>query len=72
MLSLKAPSLLREQAYINGLWCDADDGRTFAVANPATGERIGVAAWAWQDSRQRFCASTSRKARSCEGRFKLH
>jgi succinate-semialdehyde dehydrogenase/glutarate-semialdehyde dehydrogenase len=42
MLSLSAPSLLREQAYINGLWCDADDGRTFAVANPATGERIGV------------------------------
>ena len=26
MLNLKDPSLLRQQAFINGEWCDADDG----------------------------------------------
>ncbi|MGE5650221.1 NADP-dependent succinate-semialdehyde dehydrogenase [Noviherbaspirillum sp. UKPF54] len=41
MLQLKDPSLLRMQAYLNGQWCDADNGETFAVTNPATGEVIG-------------------------------
>ncbi len=45
MLQLKDPSLLRQQAYINGVWCDADDGKTLAVSNPATGEQIGVIAY---------------------------
>jgi succinate-semialdehyde dehydrogenase/glutarate-semialdehyde dehydrogenase len=43
MLNLKDPSLLRQQGYINGEWCDADDGSTFTVTNPATGEPIGTA-----------------------------
>ncbi|MDB5908745.1 MAG: succinate-semialdehyde dehydrogenase, partial [Massilia sp.] len=43
MLNLKDPSLLRQQAYINGEWCDANDGSTFNVTNPATGEVIGMA-----------------------------
>src|SRR5882724_315512 len=43
MLNLKDPSLLRQQGYINGEWCDAEDGSTFAVTNPATGETIGTA-----------------------------
>ncbi len=34
-LQLKNPELLREQAYINGQWINADDGRSFAVTNPA-------------------------------------
>jgi succinate-semialdehyde dehydrogenase/glutarate-semialdehyde dehydrogenase len=34
-LQLKNPDLLREQAYINGEWVDADDGRSFPVTNPA-------------------------------------
>ena len=34
-LKLKNPGLLREQSYINGQWLDADDGRSFAVTNPA-------------------------------------
>ncbi len=42
MLPLKDPSLLRQQAYIAGLWCDADDGKTVGVTNPATGEAIGT------------------------------
>jgi succinate-semialdehyde dehydrogenase/glutarate-semialdehyde dehydrogenase len=42
MLKLKDPSLLRQQAYIDGEWCDANDGATVEVRNPATGERIGT------------------------------
>lgn len=41
MLTLKDPSLFKQQAYINGLWCDADSGEKIAVTNPATGEVIG-------------------------------
>ncbi len=37
-LTLQAPELLRQQAYINGNWCDADNGDRLAVTNPATGE----------------------------------
>jgi succinate-semialdehyde dehydrogenase/glutarate-semialdehyde dehydrogenase len=42
MLTLNDPSLLRQQAFINGEWCDADDGSTITVTNPATGETIGT------------------------------
>jgi succinate-semialdehyde dehydrogenase/glutarate-semialdehyde dehydrogenase len=37
-IALADPSLLREQAYIDGEWSDADGGATFAVTNPGTGE----------------------------------
>ncbi|MDH1315526.1 NADP-dependent succinate-semialdehyde dehydrogenase [Shewanella xiamenensis] len=37
---LKAPSLLRQQCYINGQWCDAQSKETVAIANPATGAVI--------------------------------
>jgi succinate-semialdehyde dehydrogenase / glutarate-semialdehyde dehydrogenase len=40
MLSLKDPALLRQQCYIDGAWCDAADGKTIAVTNPATGAKI--------------------------------
>jgi succinate-semialdehyde dehydrogenase/glutarate-semialdehyde dehydrogenase len=42
MLKLKDPTLLRQQSYINGQWCDADNGATIAVTNPATGEQLGT------------------------------
>ena len=42
MLQLKDPGLLRQQAYINGEWADADNGTTLAVTNPATGAQIGT------------------------------
>jgi len=42
MLQLKDSSLLRQQAYLNGAWVDADSGQTFDVTNPATGETIGT------------------------------
>ncbi|KAF1023499.1 MAG: Glutarate-semialdehyde dehydrogenase DavD [Paracidovorax wautersii] len=40
MLTLKNPALLRQQAYLDGQWVDADDGATLAVTNPATGQTI--------------------------------
>src|SRR5438067_1350142 len=42
MLQLKDPALLRQQAYVNGAWCDADNGESLPVTNPATGEQIGT------------------------------
>ncbi len=42
MLKLKDPTLFKQQAYIAGAWVDADDGRTVAVTNPATGEQLGT------------------------------
>jgi succinate-semialdehyde dehydrogenase/glutarate-semialdehyde dehydrogenase len=41
MLTLKDPSLLRQQCFIAGQWCDADGGATIKVTNPATGETLG-------------------------------
>jgi succinate-semialdehyde dehydrogenase/glutarate-semialdehyde dehydrogenase len=41
-LQLQDPSLLKSQALINGRWCDAPDGATIAVHNPATGYLIGT------------------------------
>ncbi len=40
-LGLADPSLFRSQVYLSGRWCDADDGRTFPVHNPATGAVLG-------------------------------
>ncbi|WP_373987322.1 NAD-dependent succinate-semialdehyde dehydrogenase [Duganella sp. BuS-21] len=42
MLYLDDPSLLRQQAYIGGVWCDADNGATTIVTNPATGAQLGT------------------------------
>ena len=41
-MQLKDPTLLRQQAYVNGQWCNADSGETCAVTNPATGETLGT------------------------------
>ena len=37
---LKDPSLLATRAYVAGEWIGADDGKTFAVTNPARGDVI--------------------------------
>lgn len=37
---LNDPSLLRQQCYINGQWCDAHSKETVAITNPATGAVI--------------------------------
>nr|WP_274131147.1 3-sulfolactaldehyde dehydrogenase [Pseudomonas putida] len=39
-MHLKDSSLFRQQAYIDGKWVGADNGQTFDVTNPATGEVI--------------------------------
>jgi succinate-semialdehyde dehydrogenase/glutarate-semialdehyde dehydrogenase len=41
MLKLNDPSLFKQQAYVDGQWCDADNGETFAVTNPAKGQLLG-------------------------------
>ena len=41
-LSLADPGLLKTQAYINGQWCDANDGTHFNVTNPANGEVLAT------------------------------
>ena len=40
---LKDPTLLRQQAYIDGRWVDADNGATMRVVNPGTGALVGTA-----------------------------
>jgi len=39
-LELNDPDLLKNQAYIDGAWVDADTGETLAVTNPADGSTI--------------------------------
>jgi succinate-semialdehyde dehydrogenase/glutarate-semialdehyde dehydrogenase len=41
-VSLSDGSLLREQAFVGGQWCDADGSETFPVRNPATGELLAA------------------------------
>ena len=41
MLNLRDPGLLKQKAYLDGAWCDADSGKTIIVTNPATGAVIG-------------------------------
>ncbi|SJN39356.1 NAD-dependent succinate-semialdehyde dehydrogenase [Psychrobacter sp. JB385] len=41
-MQLKNDALFRQQAFINGVWCDADDKQTHEVLDPATGEVIGT------------------------------
>ena len=43
-MQLNNPSLLRSEAYINGAWVSAADGKTFAVRNPVSGDVIAEAA----------------------------
>nr|WP_301302598.1 NAD-dependent succinate-semialdehyde dehydrogenase [Pseudomonas citronellolis] len=40
-VKLNDSKLFRQQAYIAGAWCDADDGRGVVVTDPASGELIG-------------------------------
>ena len=42
MLKLSDPKLFRQQAYIDGAWCDADSGKSKPVNNPATDEILGT------------------------------
>jgi succinate-semialdehyde dehydrogenase / glutarate-semialdehyde dehydrogenase len=59
-LNLKDPGLLKTQAYIDGHWVDADDGATFPVRNPATGEEIAQVAKAGAAETARAIAAADR------------
>lgn len=39
-MQLNNPDLLKQQSYIDGVWVDAADQKSFAVLNPATGDAI--------------------------------
>jgi succinate-semialdehyde dehydrogenase/glutarate-semialdehyde dehydrogenase len=39
-IALQDPTLLRTQAFLGGKWADADEGATFAVHDPASGEAL--------------------------------
>ena len=41
-LPLRDPSLFRQACAVGGKWIEADDGKTIAVRNPATGEVVGT------------------------------
>ena len=41
-MQLKDAQLFRQQAFVNGVWADADSGQTIKVTNPATGDVIGT------------------------------
>jgi succinate-semialdehyde dehydrogenase/glutarate-semialdehyde dehydrogenase len=63
-LTLKDPSLLKSQAYIDGQWTDADDGSTFPVRNPANGEVIANVAKAGAAETARAVAAADRAMRN--------
>ncbi|MDD5287299.1 MAG: NADP-dependent succinate-semialdehyde dehydrogenase [Desulfuromonadaceae bacterium] len=42
MLTLKDPTLLKRQSYLDGQWLAADGGINIDVTNPATGEKLGT------------------------------
>jgi len=39
---IKNKSLLKNKAFINGSWVEADNGMTFDIINPATGEKLAT------------------------------
>ncbi len=59
-MQLTDGSLLKTQAFVDGKWIDADDGATFAVTNPATGEVIAEVAKCGADETRRAIAAAER------------
>ncbi|RUR32668.1 NAD-dependent succinate-semialdehyde dehydrogenase [Vreelandella nanhaiensis] len=41
-MKLNDPELFRQQSYIDGQWCDADDGSVLAVTNPFDESAVGT------------------------------
>jgi len=73
---LSDPDLLRRQAYIDGTWCDADDGALLDVIDPADAEAIGsVASVGAAETRRAIEAADAAlpawRARSARDRAKL-
>jgi succinate-semialdehyde dehydrogenase/glutarate-semialdehyde dehydrogenase len=57
---LQDHQLFRQSCYIDGTWCGADDGKTIAVTNPATGAAIGsVPAMGAAETRRAIAAANA-------------
>ena len=57
------PGLLKQQAFLNGQWVDADQGDSFEVINPATGESISrVASMGADETRRAIDAASAAMA----------
>jgi succinate-semialdehyde dehydrogenase/glutarate-semialdehyde dehydrogenase len=62
-MSLTDRFLLRRQGFVNGAWIDADNARTFAVHNPATGELVAnVAAFGVAETQRAIDAAAKAQA----------
>jgi succinate-semialdehyde dehydrogenase / glutarate-semialdehyde dehydrogenase len=59
-LSLKDPDLFRQQAYLSGHWCDADNEATTEVNNPATGAVLGTVPMMGADETRRAIADAKK------------
>ena len=59
-LPLQDPTLLKTNAYIDGQWTGADDGATFSVSNPATGDTIAEVARVGASETRRAIAAADR------------
>ncbi|SCK24803.1 succinate-semialdehyde dehydrogenase / glutarate-semialdehyde dehydrogenase [Vogesella sp. LIG4] len=59
-MELKDSSLLRQQAYLDGAWCAADNGETLPVNNPASGSIIGSVPAMGRDETRRAIAAAER------------
>src|SRR5262245_32526443 len=51
---------LRQQCYIDGQWCDADDGGTIAVTDPGNGAPLGTVPAMGQAETARAVAAAER------------
>ena len=75
-LKLSDSSLLQTRAWIDGAWVDADDGATFPVSNPATGETLCQVAKVGAGETRRAIAAAGRamddwKRRSAKERAQI-
>jgi len=59
-MQLKDNSLLKQQAFIDGAFCDAQDGRKLEVTNPATGALIGTVPKMGAEDTRRAIAAANR------------
>ena len=57
---LKDKKLLRQKCYIDGSWCDAENGDTIKVTNPANGEIIGTVPKMGKEETRRAVAAANR------------
>ncbi len=59
-IELRDSSLLRNQAYRDGAWCDSNSGETFTVSNPANGDALAdVAHCGAAETRRAISAAAS-------------